>query len=34
MTSHCKTFIGFPSIIPENLSFYQNMYNDLKREMT
>ena len=34
MTSYCKNFIGFPSIISENLSFYRNKHNDLKREMT
>ena len=33
MTSYCKKFIGFPLIIPENHSFYQNKYNGLKREI-
>ena len=32
MTSYCKKFIGFPSIIPENLSFYRNKLNEIKRE--
>ena len=32
MTSYCKKIIGFPSIITENYSFYQNKHNELKRE--
>ena len=34
MASYCKNFIGFPSIIPENPSFYRNKHNEIKREMT
>ena len=34
MTSYCKKFIGFPSIIPENPSFYRKKHNEIKRKMT
>ena len=32
MSPYCKSCIGFPSIVMENLLFYQNKQGDLKRE--
>ena len=34
ITSFCKSFIRFTSIITKNLSFYSNKHNEVKREMT
>ena len=34
MRSYCKKIIGFPSIVPENPSFYRNKHNKIKRVLT